>query len=524
MGETTYAHSDDAPVGQWGIQYGTRAPRVTVRERASRGPDKQPALYARWYVEGRRRGPYRVRQVDTIRNPDGDVVMGKRQAAEQEAKRIWQAVQEGTDPAVIFADAEPTEDDDRPDPENLTLRAGLDLALDANEGAFVAARDGWRDQRERQADAICDALGDDLRWTDLTAGKVTSLIKQMRDRYADHPDSRVTGYRTTVQTVEMLARVRRYLAREQAIPTDVPAWPGWRETLEDLFVDAHGDDIDPDRPHHSQAELELIGNAIWDDGYALDPRWRTLLQIALGQRLGAVASRATRSQLAIDDTGAWRKGRLTVPRAGNKPGVRIDLRPATRQIFDQLLSDGYLADLERAYQAGDIDDYHIFPRGRLRRGRARVKNADKAVGKSWLRDQLHALEREIYRRHPGLEIWTDAQHEAGTMHKPGRGWHGLRRAMKKRLDAAGAAPRERNEAMGWVQGSSVPDAIYSDPDDEDRIEDAARARESVLAGLARADVPSDTATDDQSAALAKLIDALGGREAALEALRELGDA
>lgn len=97
-GQSSYEHSDAAPVGQWGVKYGSSAPRVTPYERDERGGEKQPALYARRYVNGTRRGPYRVRRVPTVRDDSGSMKMEKRQEVETEAKRIWEAVQAGRAP------------------------------------------------------------------------------------------------------------------------------------------------------------------------------------------------------------------------------------------------------------------------------------------------------------------------------------------------------------------------------------------------------------------------------------------
>lgn len=502
-GNAKYRHSDDASIGNWGYQHGSRAPRVTIKERPSRGPENQPALYARWYVNSNPVGPFKVRSVTTVRDEGGKVDKDRRQAAEDEAERIWDALQAGTSPDVIMREhPEPVEDDDADDetpPEELTLREGWDLALDEDEGAFITAKDEWMSQRERHAEIACSLLGEDFRWVDLTPGKVNGLLKKMRDHYADHPRDDVTGIRITENTVSGLKKVRDFLMGEEAIPSDVPAWPAnWKDKLDQLFRQEHGDDVEPYRPFHSQIELDLIGQAVWNDSYDLDPRWRMMLKLGLGQRLGAVNARATRTELKLNDAGAWEMGRLTIPRARTKEGIKIDLRPETRKMIDTALEDGYLSRLEKAYQQGDVDDYHLFPAGRLRKGKARPDKGGKPICDSWLKDQLHDLEKQIFDRNPQSEIWDQEQRDAGTMHKHQRGWHGLRRAMKKRFKDRDVPAEERNEALGWVQGSRVPERIYSDPEDEDRIERASRSREAILAEFAGEDQKEDAQNTDSA--------------------------
>jgi hypothetical protein len=46
----------------------------------------------------------------------------------------------------------------------------------------------------------------------------------------------------------------------------------------------------------------------------------------------------------------------------------VDLHPELRALVDEVLSTGYLADAEAAFQRGEIPDYFLFPTGKLKAG------------------------------------------------------------------------------------------------------------------------------------------------------------
>jgi len=118
-------------------------------------------------------------------------------------------------------------------------------------------------------------------------------------------------------------------------------------------------------------------------------------------------------------------GRVVVHGSGKKLGVTRDLTPEERAAIDRALN-GYLRDLEEAYQQRLRGDYPMFPAGRLRYDIApsrvpRRKNgatpirraklsAAKPMNDRTLNDLFHALERA-----------------ATVTPIPGRGWYGIRR-------------------------------------------------------------------------------------------------
>lgn len=513
-GAANYRHSDDAPVGEWGMKYGHSAPRVTLFEREDRGKKNQPALYARWYVRGKRNGPYRVQRVATIRDENGAIDMDRRQDAEREAKRIWQAVQDGTPPSEIFSEQEDDEDEEEAGP--LTLRRGFDRALDPEEGIYQASSDDdphFRN-RKRHARYACDILGEDRRFDELVPAVVQSVWTRMAEANARRGSF---GYRVAEQTVGFLYRTQKWLVNNGYLSSEEAAnrMEGWRQQLEKDWERVTEEDPSPDRPAYGEGEMELLMHAVEgrdEDGswaYDLDPRFRLLMMLGAGQRTGMVAG-APRKWLHLDDSGAHDAGRLKVPSRGKKTGVTIDLTQRARKYIEAQMSDGYLRRLEAAYQEDELSSYRLFPAGRLREGAARRDNAHQAVGKSWRQDQLKALEREIYRRHSDLSLWNEEQRENETMHIHGRGFHGLRRRVARMSRHQGQDREARNAAWGWTRGSTVADELYDETDAELRRA-GAEARQEVLEAVSTVRVGGETPSTDaggEEDRLGKLLDDL----------------
>ena len=104
-----------------------------------------------------------------------------------------------------------------------------------------------------------------------------------------------------------------------------------------------------------------------------DARIRTAVEIGAELRAGQVL-RAMRSHLDLTDgLGYYRLGRFLGSAVGvrKKKGQDLDLHPELRAYLDHVLAEGYLADLERAWQRGEIEDYPLFPAGKLVSGRIR---------------------------------------------------------------------------------------------------------------------------------------------------------
>jgi hypothetical protein len=85
------------------------------------------------------------------------------------------------------------------------------------------------------------------------------------------------------------------------------------------------------------------------DNPAADPRIRLAFRTAGEARLGQ-ALKGDRSVLDLSACGAFGLGRFTIPDNG-KEGTAIDLTSDMRAAWDYELSEGFLKELEAAYQA-----------------------------------------------------------------------------------------------------------------------------------------------------------------------------
>lgn len=481
-GGSNYSQELDAELGTWGFSYGKVNPNVTVRE----VPWKGNKVYARWYVDSENRRMLKL--LDTIRDSDGKIDMDLRHEAEKLGRRVYDILQAGGDPRRELQKDEPAEAGER---YVRTVDEGLRRFMDKESGNYVAQLAAGDTttyiNREAHVRYLRKFLPAGLTWERLTHARVKGVWVAMAKKNAK--DSSKYGYRVAEQTVGCVYVCRRWLLRNGSLRiSDLPPIADdWRQELKVDWERITKEDTSPSRPPYSQTELELIlgaASAVNEDGiyiFELDPRFRLLLHLAQGLRLGAVVKRTRRSHLDLTEgVGSLGHGRLEVPGAGKKLGVKYDLTETDADRVRAALTIGYLANLEAAYQAGEISDYHLWPAFRLRRGRARVRNADTGVCAGWLRRQLRVLEDAIFAEAPHLEIWTDAQRETESMHIHGRGWRGLRRALTTAMKNAGVSPEAINAAMGWAPGSRMQDEIYDQREEDERIAMGSEGRAKAL--------------------------------------------
>jgi hypothetical protein len=188
------------------------------------------------------------------------------------------------------------------------------------------------------------------------------------------------------------------------------------EPVEQHAVDAGGAG-GPPRSWYSYEELTAIIRALNDPNVVLDPRFELLMHVGAGFRPG-VLIRAMRSELYLEG------GVLRIRRSGKGRGFARTFTGALRERVGEVLATGYLSDLEDAYQRGDIDDYPIFPAGKLCGGKSQSDGGRglDSVGSFWLRRHFQKLETA-----------------ADVEHLPRRGWLGLRRAVARVLYARGVS-------------------------------------------------------------------------------------
>lgn len=247
--------------------------------------------------------------------------------------------------------------------------------------------------------------------------------------------------------------VASWLREEDRIPATA-ALPKkkWKQKLRQEWQQITGHTVQVRRPRHTLEEAAKLFAAL----PAADPRLRLLLELAAELRLGQ-AVRAKRTDLQLGEEGGFRLGRFVVHGNGKKKGEVVDLHPELRATVDKALNHGYLADAEAAYQRGEVEDYLLFPAGRLKEGRALLARClDQPLGPKSVRSFFAKLE--------------DA---AGVTHQPGRACYGLRRQATDLAPEYEQNARVLNRLTGHVR-SETREQVY-----QDRASDAIRARAAV---------------------------------------------
>lgn len=201
----------------------------------------------------------------------------------------------------------------------------------------------------------------------------------------------------------------------------------------------------------------------------IDPRCRLAVEIGAPLRLGQVYL-TRRSQVDMDamyfltddpDAMGESVGIVDVRGRGNKQSPGLALNGVTRQAFKRAFA-GYLSAFEALYRAGEIEDYQLFPAGRL------VMGVAKPTGK---------YSRMPATRDAALGWFHDLEVIAGIQVVKGRGWNGLRRVL---MDTA---PRYTgNEStLNTMAGTSTAmrNGVYQDRESLESKVDAANTLERI---------------------------------------------
>jgi hypothetical protein len=214
-------------------------------------------------------------------------------------------------------------------------------------------------QAKRYAEQAVALLDPRLTWEDFTPGTLLYLVRAMAQQSRDG-----SGAIAAEKMCVMLYAIAAWLRQEKLIPESA-ALPkkGWKVKLREEWRVLTGHRVEVQRPRHNVDEVAAIFAAL----PKADPRLRLLIELAAELRAGQ-AVRAKRSDLSLDTVGGFALGRFVVHGAGKKHGEVVDLHPELRALVDEVLSIGYLAEAEAAYQRGDIPDYFLFPTGKLKAG------------------------------------------------------------------------------------------------------------------------------------------------------------
>jgi len=428
--------------GDWKYQVGEIPHQLTAYER----PDKGNAIYTRVW-DGvkytRKRSLYRP-----IRDAKGKVIPEKEIVAQQLAVRRHAELVAGAD------------HEDQPGAP-LTLAGGFRKLLDPKEGKYPTDS-GHRRDVVRASKLVKHVLGADRRMDTI---KHRDYRKIWRHIAHAHKSEGSYGPRTAELYCGALQTAARWLQREGYLePGDAIPAPGWKVEMREDWAQIVGAPI-PDQEKLRYTEAESL--KLWRAAPKADPRVSLAMEVGAELRLGQVG-RVRRTDIFA--TAAFHLGGLQVHGRGKKRGEKIIFTTAQRHALTAALLWGYLAEAERPFQAGEIDDFYLFPGGRLHA-------AEDHRGRRVLRVQAEGAARPISRRALARQ-WEKLEELAGVEHVPGRLWYGMRRHQADRVEALeGVKARVKNRMGGWTKTSTREG--YLEGANMQDAEEAAEARKLV---------------------------------------------
>lgn len=472
------------------------SPRKAVAFERDRGSDNPPRVYVRIWSSEEDRWLKRSLGI-TVRDGNGDIDSDEVTPMLEYAKTVANELlaEVGSDVTLELDRSAP-----RPD---LTLEEGFRLALRPKDvgdgGKYSEGR--YKEDVERAVKDIRRVLDPSRTWAslhkrdyerlweavaDVRMGEEVWRSDKIRAEDCDPEDEfvgmkRNPGYSWALEMTKHLVAIGRWLQDRKHLPLgtlDVPSH--WKSELKTTWQELTNESTDPEKPRYSPEEhgrlLRALPNA--------DPRIRLALTIGAELRLGQVR-RTRRSHLSLEPVGAFDAGRVTVVGRGKKSGVTIDLTPEEREVIDLALgytdaengnarsgyagprnlpsgASAYLADLEEAYQAGERDDFPLFPQNVYRDGTptAAVDVPSKPMSASYLR-----------------ELFLELEDLAGVEHRDGRASYGLRRSSTDEAPEVVDDDRVLDNLGGWADTRTRED--YQARQNPKVSAKAARARREI---------------------------------------------
>jgi len=358
--------------------------KVTVYEE----PSRKGTLYLRWRQDGNWRKQSLRR---TLTRERGIIAPAEKAWAIAHADATYARLMAG----VPAAERMPT--------APLTIRQGLALVTDRDTGKY-STDTPHRREVVRELERAMVEWGASTPWADIRRAHLRTLWRRrIRQLRADD----ATGLRGAEITVQRVLAVAAWLRDEEKIPAGAClAARTWKDELRSDWLQETKEASlpEPDRPRHSLAEMRAIMAA----ASAVDPRFELAMVLGAELRLGQVI-RCRRPHLSLEHA------TLTVPGKGHKKGAVAHLTAGQMRVVQRVLTEGYLADLERA-----LPDYPLFPAGQLTGGRSGKGRAHvvrhgtaPALSRATLDGWFHEAERlaagisrEGLQQHGG---WSDSQ-------------------------------------------------------------------------------------------------------------------
>ena len=416
--------------GVWKYSYGVRPYVVFAMERR----DRAGHIAVRW-TNPDKTGKFRRERRNlgiTVRDPETGRLDRKRVRTAELAVQQFQAklvVGQPARPAAASANDTPSATQTRPvefpRTGQLILRAGFDLALDPVRGKYGSIRTRRYDQmvkyRERLFGGnrqVTGLIDPSLPWTEFVPAEARALWRKLADRHAASRGAEL-GVRAAEGIVDAIYSVAAWLHEEHLIPADAARPPAqWRKSLKEEWAQRTGKRrTRPHRPRHTVEEYRRIFAAITDP--RVDPRIRLAIELAAECRTGQVL-RCTRRMLVLPEDAPndfesalpGSLGQIEIPGAGKKHGEVVVFTPEQRRAVDDAL-DGYLANYETAWRAGQIDDYYLFPGSKMRM-------LDKS-GRRWTRKVRVGV--KPLSRDGARVAFKRLETIAKVKHVDGRGWY-----------------------------------------------------------------------------------------------------
>lgn len=432
--------------------------------------DRQSAAFARWVdpnAQGRERR--RKRSLDVrLRDARGQLDAAAVALAQARLGELYAAI-------VRQEDRVTTGTADIP----LTLADGFEAALATDgTGLYIGDTPHVRTMRVA-ADRVTKILGRATPWAEVLPQHLAAVWRRLA-----HASQHGEGARTAEATVAFVYRVAGWLRENMRIPPSA-CLPGreWRARLRAEWEQITETPVEPKRPRHTPEELYAIFEAL----PSASPRLALALELGAELRVGQVI-RMTRMRIQIGiphEVGPVPEGMphgyVSTPGSGKKSGVPMALTPDQRCALERAWA-GYLRDYERAFRAGTIRDYSIFPGGCFVEGVARVKKSPPRWNRRTALDHFHALERA-----------------AGITPVRGRGFYGIRRV------AADLAPEfsQDDRVLDRIggHGREAREGTYQDRENLQFVRDAARVRAALRTGGRRPSRADDASGEHSSASL-----------------------
>jgi integrase len=446
-----------------------RPHRVTVFE----NPQREWTLTLRWTVDAAD-GP--KRKIETLegrklRTAKGVIIKDVERWAKAKAQEKYESLMRGD--AERMAEAA-TADAAAIEQAPLTIGETDEKLTDPAHGKYPTATQ----HRRETLNALNFARtvwGSQRTWNSIVKADIRALgrarIQQLRKQ------ERI-GLAGAEHTVQRILTVAQWLRDEELIEPGACVPPkNWKEQLSTYWVEVTGapELPAPFRPRFTIEEALKIADAAG----SVDPRLEVILWLAPNQRMAQVA-RLRRSNIDLAAKV------LRIPTRGRKKkGAVIAMSDDEFDVLMRALTDGYLRDLEKAYLAGEITDYPVFPAGSMPGSRLHREGRD-SVSKwpSWRPPSAPTatVERHVTAgfvdRGTIADWFAIAEEKAGVPHVEKRGPRGARRTFVDEAKKEKISREGLTSTGGWAD-PQMADRIYADEEQMHAAEEARDVRTRI---------------------------------------------